>query len=117
MAARTANEATQPEKAEVPEEKITRYLLDVNHDEGRGKALFFLHVGLSVEQWDELAQALIRHAQEHEVVKEETTRFGTRYVVEGDLQTPSGRIVQIRSAWFISLNDSSPRLVTAYPME
>lgn len=105
------------DQADVPLEKITSYLLNTGHDEGRGKALFFLHVGFSVEQWAVLAQTLLRHAQEHEVVKAETTRFGTRYVIEGAMQTPNGRIVQIRSVWSIAQHESNPRLVTAYPME
>lgn len=105
------------QQAQVPPEKITHYLLDTSHDEGRGKALFFLHVGFSVARWEELAQALIRHAHEHEVVKEEATRFGTRYVIEGALPTPEGRNVQLRSVWFISTGDPNPRLVTAYPLE
>jgi hypothetical protein len=92
-------------------------LLNTSHEEGRGKALFFLHVGFSVEQPNALAQALIRHANEHDVVKDEITRFGTRYVVEGDFHTPVGRIVQLRSVWFIAKDDLNPRLVTAYPME
>jgi hypothetical protein len=105
------------EQAYVPQEKITHYLLDTNHDEGRGKALFFLHIGFSIARWDELARALIRHAHEHEVVKEEATRFGIRYVIKGPLSAPIGRNVQLRSVWFISKDDPSPRLVTAYPME
>jgi hypothetical protein len=105
------------EQAEVPSQKITDYLLDVNHEQGRGKAQFFLHVGFLLERWEVLAQALIRHAQENDIVKTEATRFGIRYIVEGALHTPGGRIVHIRSVWFVSRDAAHPRLVTAYPME
>ena len=105
------------EQAYVPPDKITGYLLDVEHENGRGKALFFIHFGLSVAQWEEPTQALIRHANEHEVVKQETTRFGTRYVIEGALQTPSQRAPQARVVWFISKDEQKPRLATAYPLE
>jgi len=97
--------------------KRTQYLLNVNHDEGRGKALFYMLVGFSSEQWEQLAQALINHVNENEIAREETTHFGTRYVVEGILKTPVGRDVQLRSVWFISKGTSIPRLVTAYPRE
>jgi hypothetical protein len=50
-------------------------------------------------------------------VKDEITRFGTRYVVEGDFQAPNGRIVQLRSVWFIAKDNLNPRLITAYPLE
>lgn len=105
------------EQAYVQPEKITQYLLDTEHEQGHGKALFFIHVGFSVAQWEILAQTLIDHANAHEVVKEEPTQFGKRYVIEGDLLTPTGRVVQVRSVWFISIGDSKPRLVTAYPLE
>jgi hypothetical protein len=105
------------EQAYVPLDKITGYLLDVEHENGRGKALFFIHFGFSVAKWEELAQALIRHANEYEVVKQETTRFGTRFVIEGALPTPSQRTPQIRVVWFIPKNEEQPRLATAYPLE
>lgn len=105
------------ERAYVPPEKIINYLLDTFHEQGRGKALFFLHLGFLLEDWDTLASALIRHAAENEVVSVQTTRFGTWYVVEGALHTPGGRVVQVRSVWFVATDASYPRLVTAYPME
>jgi hypothetical protein len=105
------------EQAVAPEEKFTTYLLDETHQEGRGKALFFQHFGFSVAEWDVLAQALIEHAHEHEVVKTENTRFGTRYVVEGELNTPTERRPSVRVVWFVRIGEITPRLVTAYPLE
>lgn len=52
-------------KAVVPKEKITEYLLNVDHEHGRGKALFFTHFGFSVAQWKQLAEAFIEHAPMH----------------------------------------------------
>lgn len=105
------------EQAEVPEAKITEYLLNLNHEQGQGKAQFFLRVGFSLTEWQLLARTLLRHAQEHPVVNTEATRFGTRYVIEGSMSTPNGRIVQVRSVWFIGTQQTTPRLVTAYPLE
>lgn len=105
------------EEAYVPKEKITNYLLDVDHESGRGKALFFMHFGFSVEKWEELAQAFSDHAREHEIVSQESTRFGTRYVIEGALNTPIQRMPQVRVVWFIPNDSRVPRLATAYPLE
>lgn len=105
------------ERAVAPEEKFTTYLLDETHQEGRGKALFFQHFGFSVAEWDVLAQALIAHAQKYDVVKMESTRFGMRYVVEGELDTPIERRPAVRVVWFIRIGETRPRLVTAYPLE
>jgi hypothetical protein len=105
------------DEAYAPEEKVRDYLLNVEHENGRGKALFFMRFGFSIDNWEALAQAIISHAHEHEVVKAVTTRFGVRYVIEGVLQTPSRRTPQVRAVWFIPVDDYRPRLTTAYPLE
>jgi len=52
------------ELATVPEEKITRYLLNPAHPAGGSKAVFFLRFGFKIEEWRLLAEALLRHARE-----------------------------------------------------
>lgn len=105
------------ESAVVPEAKITGYLLSTTHRDGRHKAAFFLQFGFSADDWRTLAAAILRHAEEHEVAKAEDTPFGTRYVVEGTIETPSGRRPSVRSVWFIVTDQDQPRFVTAYPLE
>jgi hypothetical protein len=101
------------ESAVVPEGKITGYLLSTTHRDGRHKAVFFLSFGFAAGDWQTLAAALLRHAKEHEVAKAENTPFGTRYVVEGTIETPNGRTPSIRSVWFVDNDQDAPRFVTA----
>jgi hypothetical protein len=105
------------EKAYVPQEKITEYLLSEEHDEGKDKAGFFTRFGFSVAQWEIMAEALLKHAYTHEVKKVQTNKFGARYVVEGKLETPDERNPQVRSVWFIPIGEDAPRLTTAYPLK
>jgi hypothetical protein len=104
------------EKAEISEAKIVDYLLSLTHPAGRGKAIFFRHVGFSVDEWEALAEALLHHATQNEVKAVETTPFGARYVIEGELQTPVGRAPMVRAVWFIDQGSDTPRFVTAYPI-
>lgn len=97
----------------VPEEKITRYLLDPNNPRSRGKPGFFGSFGFRREAWSELAEALLRHAAEGEVVEEEQTPFGTQYVVEGALVAPDGRAPLVRAVWLE--RGEGPRFITAFP--
>lgn len=101
---------------QVPKAKITEYLLSTAHREGKGKAIFFLRFGFSVDTWQDLADALRDHAARHDVTLVEQTPFGMRYVVEGSMQTPDGRKPLIRSVWFIETGEDIPRFVTAYPL-
>ena len=104
-------------EAGVPQRKITEYLLSPTHPDGRAKAAFFTALGFTAETWEELATALRNHAQQHEVAQMVDTPYGTTYVVEGALDTPSGRTPNVRIIWFIESGESTPRLVTAYPLK
>jgi hypothetical protein len=104
------------EKAEVAEAKVTRYLLSPWHRHGRSKENFFSRFGFSHVNWQDLVQALLQHAVDHEVVKVESTAYGRRYVIEGSIVAPDGRTPRIRTVWFIRTDEDIPRFVTAYPL-
>ena len=66
--------------ATVPDRKVTHYLLNSAHPAGGSKASFFLRFGFTVADWQQLAEALIRHASENEVVEiKETTISGQAF--------------------------------------
>jgi hypothetical protein len=100
----------------VSELKITRYLLNPAHPAGGSKASFFIRFGFAVARWRQLADALIRHAHENEVVETEQTRHGTRYAVDGPLKAPDGTVLNVRTAWYIDPGSDRPRFVTAHPL-
>jgi hypothetical protein len=106
----------EAERAAVPRPKVVDYLLSSTHPEGRGKAAFFRRCGFEPAAWERLAEALIGHALTHDVARTESSPFGTRFVVEGTMETPSGRRPHVRTVWFIGRSGGVPRLVTAYPL-
>lgn len=83
------------ENAEIPQSKITKYLLSTTHRAGKSKASFFMQFGFDVDRWEALAVALKQHAVENEIALEEKTIFGTRYIINGRLKAPDGK-------WLIS---------------
>ena len=105
------------ERREIPKRKIVNYLLDLTHPDGRGKAIFFMRFGFTLEKWEQLADALRTHAHEHEVAQVEQSPFGVRYVVEGSLNTADGRNPIVRSVWFVETDQDITRFVTAYALE
>jgi uncharacterized protein DUF6883 len=104
------------DQATVPEQKITLYLLNPAHPVGGGKASFFLRFGFTQAGWKRLAEALLQHVRENEVVETEQTRYGQRYAVDGPLVAPDGTRLNVRSAWFIDADSNAPRFVTAHPL-
>ena len=77
------------ENAQVEERKITGYLL--SEDMSEGKVAFFTAFGFALARWDVLRDALMAHAAAHQVVRVVNSPFGTKYLIEGPLQTLDGR--------------------------
>ena len=104
------------EKATVSRVKILDYLLSETHRDGKHKAAFFLGFGFSADNWQTLQQVLLQHVSDHEVVKVESSDFGTRYIVDGIIAAPDGRAPLLRSVWFVRDREDVPHFVTAYPL-
>jgi len=85
------------------------------HSVGKWKAGFYRALGFSEASVELLEQRLVALAQSEDVAQVEPSAHGTKYVVEGPLRTPSGRLVQVRTVWIIDTGQDRPRFVTAYP--
>lgn len=105
------------EQAVVEREKIADYLLNPAHPDNGGKAAFFLALGYTRDDWASLAAALRRLAVATEVAKSMETAHGIKYVVDGRMETPSGKTTMVRTIWIADRGLDRPRLVTAYPCD
>jgi hypothetical protein len=104
------------DKAYVPPRKLLDYLLSPSHPVGGSKARFFRSAGFDDSNVSTLEHGLIDIARSEEVTEVEQTTHGTKYAVEGLLQTPAGGPKRIRTLWIIEAGGDSPRFVTAYPL-
>ena len=103
------------EKAYIPEQKLNEYLLSETHAVGKSKAKYFRSIGYDEANSKQLGEALTDIAKSYEIVQEVATSYGTKYIVDGQLPTPDGRPVWVRTTWIVESADDSPRFVTAYP--
>ena len=103
--------------AYVSENKITNYLLSGTHIIGRSKAKFFRSFGFDETNVSQFVQGLINIAQIESVAETAKTIYGTKYVVDGELETPNGDMIRLRTVWIIETGDDVPRLVTAHPLD
>ena len=97
------------------QEKIFDYLLNAAHPDNGGKAAFFMALGFSRENWPALAAALRKLAQASDVTQSLASPHGKKYVLDGRIESPSGRAPLVRTIWIIDAGQDAPRLVTAYP--
>jgi filamentous hemagglutinin len=96
--------------------KITDYLLNEDHADGRPKARFFKGFGFTLEDWRTLQSALEAHPSLNPVKESRSTRWGTKYIVECNFPTPDGRDPCILTVWLQAEPGAPAVLVTAYPV-
>ena len=103
------------DNAFVPREKLTDYLLSETHSVGWPKAVFFRMHGFGDANMAELEAQLIEVARSAPVVEVLKNPYGTKYVIDGRVLSPSGALLSIRTVWIIEASDERPRFVTAFP--
>ena len=101
--------------AVVDQDKITHYLLNPAHPDNGGKAPFFLALGFRLDNWQFLATALRKLAGTTAVAKKMASPHGLKYILDGKIETPSGKSPGVRTIWIVDQGLQAPRLVTAYP--
>lgn len=104
-----------PTERQIDKSKLVEYLLHpVN---SRGKLGHFSRYGFRQENWEELRDSLLKQAQDCPVSSMVATTFGTKYIVTGVLNTPSGRqpLPVVTAVWQQDTDKTGVRLITAYP--
>jgi hypothetical protein len=101
--------------AVIPVEKLTNYLLSLDHPIGRWKAKFFRSIGFNETNVDTLREALRRIAQDGKVKEAVSSSFGKKYVIEGSVMAPNGGVTVLCTVWILGSGEDRPRFVTAYP--
>ena len=103
------------ESAYVPSAKLSGYLQSEIHPIRKAKALFLKNLGYDITNSSTLERDLLLVAHEGDLEDTITSEYGTKYVVNREISTPSGETVLLRTVWIIDRGDSQPRFVTAYP--
>ena len=101
--------------ADVPETKLHLYLLSETHPTGKAKALLLANLGYDMNNVEQLQQDLLSIANSGNITGIVTSAYGTKYIIEGPLKSPSGNTLMMRTVWITEVGDLRPRFVTAYP--
>ncbi len=104
------------ELAYIPSSKLINYLLSRTHAVGKSKARFFRKFGFDETNVDIFEQGLKIIAQKNEIAEQVSVLHGEKYIIDGKLETPIGRNINIRTVWIIEKGEINPRFVTAHPV-
>ena len=98
-------------------DKLERYCLNLQHFQGRHKAVIFQkRLGINLEDKVILEQALLQAVQNNEAVVYKEDRYGVHYDVKFSLKTKFGESL-ILSCWIVRKEENFPRLTNAYPVD
>ncbi len=100
------------ENAIVSSTKLEGYLLSEVHPVGRAKALFLKNLGYDDTAPHILERDLLSIAGEEDVSHVQASEYGTKYIIDGMIRTPSGATVTMRrfGSWKqITLDPDSSR--------
>ena len=102
------------EAAIVEIRKIRDYCLSAEHPRGRHKARVFASaLGLTANDAEALADALLQAARENEAYPGVVDPYGERYLVDFVLER-NQRKATIRSCWNVERGQQRPRFVTCF---
>ena len=99
----------------VPLRKLTEYLLSESHPVGSSKAGFFHSLGFDNDNVRWLENGLLNIARHGDIVADVSSSHGIKYVIDGQIESPRGGVVVLRTVWIIETDQGQPRFVTAYP--
>lgn len=103
------------DEATIPLQKLTEYLLSESHPVGSSKAAFFRGLGFGEASIHVFEKELWNAAQYEDVIEVVESSHGAKYVIDGEIRSPLGRVVAVRTVWIIESDQDRPRFVTAYP--
>lgn len=103
-------------KAIISREKLIDYVLSETHATGKFKAKFFRKLGFTETNVYLFEKALRKLAKYQEVTDVVSSDFGTKYIIDGRIDTPSEKVVKVRTIWIIEKWENIPRFVTVYPV-
>lgn len=103
-------------RAIIASEKLTDYIFSEKHSTGKFKAKFFHKLGFDQNNSSLFEQALRKIAESEDIEDTQTSPYGTKYILDGKIHTPVGRIIKVRTIWIIEKGQNKPRFITVYPV-
>ena len=103
------------ERADVPVEKLTEYVLNPDHPRGGHKSIVFQSaLGITRERADFLRDRLIEAAAQSEASSRGHNGYGESYTIIFSVVGLNGNLDFIKSGWQIDDGTDVPRLVSCY---
>jgi hypothetical protein len=102
-----------PSNTIIAPEKLTRYLLVQR--EFDDKSQFLRQAGYTLENWEQLEQALRLQVLPNDVVLIEQTVYGNIFEIRSSLTGPNAQTLFVKTIWMDELRSGVTKFITLYP--
>ena len=102
-----------PANAVIASEKLTGYLLRKLPE--NDKSGFLAQAGYTLNNPERLATDLRNQILIHEAEFRESTEYGDKYSIRGELSGPNGRKLKVATIWMIEDATKLTKFITLYP--
>ncbi|WP_404785606.1 DUF6883 domain-containing protein [Altericista sp. CCNU0014] len=102
-----------PDRASIPDEKLTRYLLIYRARNDKSK--FLAQAGFTAQNVESLRTAIRALSQSSEAVEDRTNEYGTFYEVTGELMGNNGKTLFVTTLWLRRQSDGEFQFITLIP--
>lgn len=103
------------EEAIIPEEKFTRYALDMNNPKGRDKAIAFEKaLGYNLTNYEKLIENIRNNINQFNAIEKPDKGYGKVYEIIMTLTGENGRVANVKTGWLIDKYTKQTRLTSAY---
>lgn len=100
---------------QVPSQKFTDYLLNIDHSHGGPKAKFFIEtLGIQPNDWRFLADQIVQAAKSGELYRLKLSPYGASHGSLALITGRNGKIAVVETAWILPA-EGPAQFVTAYP--
>ena len=105
-------------KAIIPDEKLTNYILNKEHETGGDKAIAFeKYLGYNKDNKELLVKEIRSGLEKYKTLPRKETIHGQPFGVNMRLRGANGQYAEVKTGWQIDKGKENPRLVTAYISE
>jgi len=102
------------DNAFIDDKKLIDYCLSESHPVGKHKARVFISVlGFSVENYQDLKNAILINIQNNEATMTEINQYGALYDVDVSVENPP-KSALVRTSWIVKTDENFPRLTSCY---
>ena len=103
------------EYVDIPDAKISGYVLNKTHPVGKNKAIAFeKYLGYNVNNKDELLHEVYEGIKRYKCFKRAETKYGQPYEVTMVIKGANGKYARVKTGWIIDNGTNVPRLTTMY---